>query len=63
MPAEVVGKDDRLLRRVTCANCCSILQYAPCDRCHTTYTDYSGETDRYYYIPCPECGKKAAVPE
>lgn len=59
--AKIVGKDDSVVKRVTCRNCASILEYVPCEVRENYSTDYTGDKDYYKYILCPCCGKQATV--
>lgn len=61
MAIEVVGKDDSKTFKVTCRHCSSILRYLPVDVKSREHTDYSGSTDTYHYIDCPECKARVDV--
>jgi DNA-directed RNA polymerase subunit RPC12/RpoP len=63
MAVEKVGDDDRAKRRVTCRDCGSILEYLPRDVEHKTHHDYSGGSDTYSFIKCPECKATVYVKE
>ncbi len=43
--------------------CGSLLQVEESDIYITTHTDMTGETDYYYTICCPVCGKETDIPE
>ena len=58
---KVVGKDDNLVKKATCRNCASILEYLPSDRLNGSDRDYTGCTDTYKYIACPACNKELKV--
>ena len=61
MAIEIVGKDQSVVKRVTCGNCSSILQYNLCDVKRGCDTDYTGGKDYYNYVPCACCGKQVTV--
>jgi hypothetical protein len=50
-------------KKVICPNCGFELEYTGVDVTSYEKTDYSGDTDTYYYIVCPRppCGKKVNV--
>jgi len=52
---KVIGKDDSVVKRVTCRNCSSILEYTPYDTQKRIHKDISGCTDIDTYIVCPTC--------
>ena len=55
MSITVVGTDIKAVKRVTCYNCSSILEYTDNDTTKETRTDYSGGSDIYTTLLCPEC--------
>jgi len=57
----IIGKDDSLLKKVTCQNCASILEYLPVDieEKHLICIDGSRTTTRY--ITCPCCKKEIII--
>jgi RNase P subunit RPR2 len=57
----VVGKDTTVVKRVTCRNCASMLEYTPSETFTETHYDYGGGSDNYTKIICPSCGKKIIV--
>lgn len=57
--AKVVGRDETAVKRVTCRNCASILEYTPSEIQSFTSYDYGGGSELNYYIHCPNCGGKA----
>lgn len=61
MPVEKVGEDPGAKRRVTCRNCSSILEYLPVDVESRTVRDYTGDSDTYYFIRCPQCKEEVTV--
>lgn len=58
MAPKKVGVDRKAIKRVTCKNCGSILEYFPKDVKIKSYS-CMGELDTYSCITCPEC--KASV--
>ena len=58
MGINIVGKDPSVVKRVTCRNCGSILEYTPVDEKKDYSSDYTGGRDTYSYISCPCCGKQ-----
>ncbi len=61
MAVRKVGEDLEQVRKCTCRNCASVLEYLLKDVESHTSRDYSGVLDTDYYITCPECGKKVIV--
>lgn len=58
---QVVGKDPTVVKRKTCWNCSSILEYVPLDIREGKSYDYTGCADYYRYITCPTCMKEVVV--
>lgn len=54
----IIGKDDSLLKKVTCQNCASILEYPPAVIEERHLTDYTGSRSTTRYITCPCCKKQ-----
>ena len=59
--ARIVGVDKDALKRVTCLNCASIVEYSVNDTYEKQYTDYSGCTEKYRILNCPKCSKAITV--
>lgn len=57
----VIGKDEQHLKRVTCKNCVSILEYSLSDVQRDKEMDYGGGVTVYKYIVCPCCAKKVIL--
>ena len=56
---KVVGKDDKYVKRITCRNCASIIEYTESEvRNLWSGTDYSGGSDGADGFECPQCGKE-----
>lgn len=58
---KVVGKNDQHVKRTTCRNCASILEYTRNEATPHIHYDYGGGSDTYYWITCPNCGKDVNV--
>ena len=58
---QVVGKDNSVVKRVTCRNCGSILEYSAHEVKRRDGKDYTGGADGCEYIGCPNCGKEAII--
>ena len=54
--ATVIGTDLSALKRVTCRNCASIVEYTPADTKLVKVTDYTGSSDMECHLTCPKCG-------
>jgi RNase P subunit RPR2 len=55
--AIVVGVDQSAVKRITCKNCASILEYKPSEvRNLWSGTDYGGGPDGADGFTCPSCG-------
>ena len=58
---QVVGKDQTLIKRITCRHCTSILEYIPSEVRSRTVRDYGGGSDELREITCPGCGTDVQV--
>lgn len=58
---KVIGENPDIVKKVTCSNCSSILEYLPVDVIESIHTDYSGCKDLYKFINCPACSKDVNV--
>ena len=47
--------DARVIKRKVCPNCGAMLEYTPSDERQDNRTDYTGSTDVYTAIDCPQC--------
>ena len=54
--ARVVGRDDSVIKRATCKNCASIIEYTPNEVISYIASDYGGGRDEYFKLCCPNCG-------
>lgn len=60
--ATVVGKDPSFIKRVTCSNCASIVEYTMSEtREEKRNHDYLGDYDIVRVLNCPSCGKEMQV--
>ena len=59
--AKVVGRDESVVKRVTCRNCASILEYTKNEVRSYHGTDYSGGSDGQEWVDCPNCGGRAVI--
>lgn len=57
----VVGKDPGAVKRVTCHECASILEYTLSEVQKEFSTDYTGSRDEYRYVKCPACFNEVRV--
>lgn len=57
----IVGKDNSVVKRVTCRNCSSVLEYTPAEEQRDYTSDYTGSKDYYSYVLCPCCGKQVVT--
>lgn len=55
---KIVGRNDSAVKRVSCWNCASILEYTRMETLCRMVTDYGGSREKYTYINCPSCGKE-----
>lgn len=58
---KVVGRDETAVKRITCRNCASVLEYVQAEVKTYRGTDYSGGSDGMDWVDCPNCGKKAII--
>jgi DNA-directed RNA polymerase subunit RPC12/RpoP len=63
MPIKIINKepDKKLVKQCTCRNCGALLEYMPVDTFTKIHTDYTGDTDTYTYITCPNCNYQIIV--
>lgn len=57
----IVGKDQTVVKRVTCRNCSSILEYVQAEVKKYRGTDYTGGADGQDWIDCPQCQEKVIL--
>lgn len=55
--AKVVGRDESVVKRATCKNCASIIEYTPNEVTSYFASDYGGGRDEYFKLNCPNCGQ------
>lgn len=60
--AKVVGLDQLVIKRITCKECASIIEYSKGEvRNLWNVKDYSGGSDGADGFSCPNCGKDVIV--
>ena len=57
----IIGKSPELMKKITCKNCASILEYTKSEVKIRNGQDYSGGSDGMEYIKCPQCNKKVII--
>lgn len=56
---KIVGRDESVVKRITCRKCAAILEYTPSEvRNLYSGTDYSGGSDGADGFNCPNCGSE-----
>jgi len=58
----IVGMDPSIYKEITCKNCASILRYLPEAVQSCLHYDYTGDSERVYWIDCPSCRKEVYLP-
>lgn len=58
---KVIGIDTQYIKKVTCRNCASILEYTDSEVITKRYRDYLGDTDYVKIIKCPNCKTDVTV--
>jgi RNase P subunit RPR2 len=54
--ATIVGKEPREVRRCTCRNCASIIEYTLSETSTRMVSDYGGDRELIRELKCPGCG-------
>lgn len=57
----VVGIDESMMKKTTCKNCGSKLEYFRREIKQYTHHDYGGGSDIVRYITCPTCNEEVTV--
>ena len=57
----IVGKEPREVRRCTCRNCASIIEYTMNEPSIRIQSDHSGELEMVRELTCPGCGNPITV--
>ena len=57
----IVGLAKSAVKRVTCRNCASKLEYTLSEVQSFTSHDYGGGSDLNHYINCPKCNQQVVV--
>lgn len=60
MTVKVIGIDVQVVRRTTCPDCASILEFTNLDVQSGQYS-CMGDIDTWYWITCPTCSKRVEV--
>lgn len=50
-----------VIKQKICNHCGVTLEYVPADVKSKTISDYTGSSEQWQYITCPECGKQLGV--
>lgn len=58
---KVIGLDQSEVKRITCKNCASILEYTQNEVLITSGTDYGGGSCGSHFLNCPTCSKKVII--
>jgi hypothetical protein len=58
---KIVGNDETVVKRCTCKNCSSILEYTMSDTVTDYYTDHLRSREYFKYILCPKCNYQIVV--
>jgi len=61
MAIKVIGKDSKTIKTTTCGNCAAILEYTNADTKTEVRKDYTGGSDTYRTLICPECNDSVNV--
>jgi RNase P subunit RPR2 len=59
--ATIVGKEPREMRRCTCRNCASIIEYTQNETTTRWASDYGGDREQIRELACPGCGHNIQV--
>lgn len=58
---KIVGRDESAVKRVTCRDCASILEYCLYEVKSRNVSDYGGGSEVYKFILCASCNSEVAV--
>ena len=58
---KIVGKDESKVRRCSCPNCASVLEFVNNEVQSFVDHDYGGGSDTVHYIICSACSKQIKV--
>lgn len=58
---KVVGRDESAVKRITCRDCASVLEYTKKEVRSYHGTDYGGGPDGQEWVDCPNCGGRAVI--
>lgn len=59
--ATVVGQERAYLRRCTCRECASIIEYVKSETTTRWVCDYGGDREQIRELRCPKCGNMISV--
>jgi hypothetical protein len=59
--ARVIRIDNKYEKEVAHKECGAVVGYYDTEVQSEKHTDYTGDSDIYYFIVCPNCGKKLHV--
>jgi hypothetical protein len=59
--ATILGKEPREVRRCTCRNCASIIEYTLSETTTRWVSDYSGDREQIRELQCPGCSSRIQV--
>lgn len=59
--ATIVGKEPREVRRCTCRNCASIIEYTQSETTTRWVSDYGGDREQIRELICPGCHNRIQV--
>jgi len=59
--ATIIGKEPREIRRCSCRNCASIIEYTLSETTTRWVSDYSGDRETIRELRCPGCGNNVEV--
>ena len=58
---KLVGQDQSQVKRVTCKNCASVLEYTVSEIEKHEGRDCTGESDEYEHVKFPSCNSKVIL--
>jgi DNA-directed RNA polymerase subunit RPC12/RpoP len=61
MTIEIIGRDEKHVKEVSCRNCASRLRYTIADTIEEKHTDYTGDSDVVRVLHCVKCNNKIIV--
>ena len=58
---KVIGKDPKHVKTISCKNCAAIIEFTMSETKRTGFSDWTGDTDYYQTIDCPNCNENMIV--